>query len=55
MNEGERAQAKTDEDWCLCRVWDIDRAAEFADLGNIVRSKTEEWQMNPSRWFVSRA
>ena len=49
MNEGERAQAKTDEDWCLCRVWDIDRAAEFADLGNIFKIKDRRMADEPKQ------
>lgn len=54
LSEIEKNRGEEDPNWTLYRVWDIDAAAYFENIGNIVRSKNNGWRLSPSSWFVSR-
>ena len=54
LSENERKVALEDGHWCICRVWDIDVNPQIEFLGNIVQLESENWEIKPSAWRVSR-
>jgi hypothetical protein len=54
LSDGERQCATADPLWHVYRVWNVDSTPSFEDLGNIVVAGRDDWQMEPSSWFVQR-
>jgi hypothetical protein len=54
LSENERLQAEQDSHWCIYRVWNINSTPSLANLGNIIKHLSDEWDLNPSTWSVRR-
>lgn len=54
LSENERLFAKSDNNWVVYRVWDIDTLPGYDNLGNIVQNNLPEWDIQPSGWYVKK-
>jgi hypothetical protein len=54
LSGNEKSQAETDSCWTICRVWNIDIAPHYEDIGNIVQNRDGKWELIASTWYVER-
>ncbi|MCD6337397.1 MAG: DUF3883 domain-containing protein [Candidatus Marinimicrobia bacterium] len=54
LSQQEKDYAEKHVLWRIFRVWDIDAAPHFQDIGNIILEKSEKWEVNTSTWRVLR-
>lgn len=52
LSENERQTGEEDRCWVVYRVWNIDSAPTWENLGNPVRDRSRKWQITASTWYV---
>ena len=52
LSENERAVAESDQLWRLVRVWSVFQAPQPEDIGNIVRSRASDWELEHATWYA---